>query len=194
MVFSVTACSNMSSVDVSIIESLFTDLGKISYSEDYTELSSTDENETDSWRKGMVSGNGFVGYVTSGSPYGDTFIFQNMHFIMPNENVKDCPETYDELETVKQSIVNGEDITDDASYDDVYRFHPGGQLRLSFEENKASDYVRYTDYETARTGVYYEDKNGIWQREAFTSLADGVSITKLSSSSTGEKGECHPQL
>ncbi len=30
----------------------------------------------------MVSGNGLQGFITSGSPYSDTFIFQNMHFIM----------------------------------------------------------------------------------------------------------------
>ena len=35
----------------------------------------------------MVSGNGLQGFITSGSPYSDTFIFQNMHFIMPNEKM-----------------------------------------------------------------------------------------------------------
>ena len=47
---------------------------------------------------------------------------------MPNENQHTCPVTFDELEKVKQSIVKGEDITDNSSYDDVYRYHPGGQL------------------------------------------------------------------
>ena len=133
----------------------------------------------------MVSGNGMQGFVESGSPYSDTFIFQNMHFIMPNENVRYCPETFDELETVKQSIVKGEDITDNASYDDVYRFHPGGQLRIETDGKGADDYVRYTDYETSQVGVHYKNDDGVWDRKSFTSMADGVVITQITSSDSG---------
>lgn len=185
VVFSMASCSK--SVNESVITELFTDLSKISYSEDYYEIKDNEKNKTDTWRHGMVSGNGMQGFVTSGSPYKDTFIFQNMHFIMPNVNVRYCPETFDELETVKQAIVKGEDITDDASYDDVYRFHPGGQLRMTIDENKASDYVRYTDYETSQVGVHYTDKNGTWDRKAFTSMADGAVITKIDKSSNDAK-------
>lgn len=185
-VFSFAACSNGKTTNTQI-EKLFTDLNKISFSEKYTELSSTKKNKTKSWRQGMVSGNGLQGFVESGSPYSDTFIFQNMHFIMPNVNTRNCPETFDELESIKQSIVKGEDITDNANYDDVYRFHPGGQLRLDFAGKKASNYVRYTDYETSQTGVYFEDANGVWDRQSFTSMADGAVITRLNKSSSGEK-------
>lgn len=160
-------------------ESIFTDPSKISYSREYTELKADKTNKTKSWRQGMVSGNGLCGFVTSGAPYEDTYIFQNMHFILPNENARTCPQTFDELETVKQSIVSGKDIVDDASYDDVYGYHPGGELRISSQKGKAKDYLRYTDYETAETGVKYSDKNGTVTRTAFTSFADGVSIIKI---------------
>ncbi|MCH5320594.1 MAG: glycoside hydrolase N-terminal domain-containing protein [Eubacterium sp.] len=185
-VFSISACSGGKSTNAQI-ENLFTDLSKISYSNDYKELSPTKKNSTNRWRHGMVSGNGLQGFVESGSPYSDTFIFQNMHFIMPNVNVRYCPETFDELETVKQSIVKGENIVDNASYDDVYRFHPGGQLRLDIEGKGKSNYARYTDYETSQVGVYYENKSGAWQRKSFTSMADGAVITQLNSSDTGAK-------
>lgn len=165
------------------IQEIFTDSEKISYSLDYTELKDDGKNKTKSWRQGMVSGNGLQGFIESGSPYEDTFIFQNMHFIMPNENVRTCPDTSNELETVKQSIVKGEDITDNASYDDVYRFHPGGQLRISMDGSGEKDYIRYTDYETSQVGVRFTDKNGTWDRTSFTSMADGAVITKLSQSS-----------
>ncbi|MCM1363528.1 MAG: glycoside hydrolase N-terminal domain-containing protein [Faecalibacterium sp.] len=180
LVCTVTACGNNNESSTKVDE-LFTDLSKISYSESFEELSAVKKNKTDSWRHGMVSGNGLQGFVESGSPYSDTFIFQNMHFIMPNENVRYCPETFDELETVKQAIVKGEDITDNASYDDVYRYHPGGQLRLDFDGSGAYDYVRYTDYETSQVGIYYTDKSGKWERKSFTSMADSVVITKLDS-------------
>lgn len=184
-VFTLTACGGKT--DETEIENMFTDLSKISYSEKYKELSPKSKNSTDDWRQGMVSGNGLQGYVESGSPFADTFIFQNMHFIMPNVNVRYCPETFDELETVKQSIVKGEDITDDASYDDVYRFHPGGQLRLDVEGKKATDYVRYTDYETSQTGVRYKSSGAVWERKSFTSMADGAVITEIGSSDNGDK-------
>ncbi len=181
-VLNLAACS--ASSDVSI-DGIFTDNSKISYSTDYKELSSTRKNSTESWRQGMVCGNGRQGVITSGAPYEDTFIFQNIHFILPNKNQRTCPDTSDELEYVKQSIVKGEDIVDDASYDDVYYYHPGGQLRISSEKERAKDYIRYTDYSTAQTGVKYTDKNGTWERKTFTSKADDVTVTQLSQSDTG---------
>lgn len=171
----------------SVIDELFSDTSKISYSLKYTELKPDKKNKTEAWRQGMVSGNGLQGFIESGSPYEDTFIFQNMHFIMPNENRRTCPDTSNELETVKQNIVNGEDIVDNASYDDVYRYHPGGQLRISIDGKKAKDYIRYTDYQTGEVGVQYTDSKGTWKRTSFTSFADSAVITKLESSTDGEK-------
>ena len=156
---------------------------KLSYSESYTELSEKRTNKTKAWRRGMVGGNGLEGFITSGSPYSDTIIYQNMHFIMPNINARTCPDTSSELEQVKQSIVKCEDIVDNASYDDVYRFHPGGQLRINSERHRIKDYIRYTDYETAQVDVKYTDKNCTWERTTFTSLADGVTVTKIEKSS-----------
>lgn len=185
LIFTLSACGGKKTGFA--VEDLFTDLRKISYSEDYYQLSSASKNKTSRWRHGMVSGNGLQGFVESGSPYSDTFIFQNMHFIMPNENVRNCPETYEELETVKQSIVKGEDITDNASYDDVYRFHPGGQLRIDMQGKGESEYVRFTDYETSQVGVHYKNNDGVWERRSFTSMTDGAVITRITSSDTGAK-------
>ena len=175
---------------VDIFESskdLFSDPAKASYSELFYELSSDEKNETDIWRQGMISGNGVQGVITSGSPYNDTLIYQNMHFIMPNNNVRYCPDSSDELETVKQNIANNQDITDNASYDDVYAFHPGGALRIEQKNRNEQNYIRYTDYETAQVGVRYMDIKGIWERKTFTSRTDNVTITKISQSSTGSK-------
>lgn len=183
---SLASCAK-TTADTEIINSLFTDLSKISYSMDYTQLKDNKTNKDSKWRQGMVSGNGMQGFITSGSPYSDTYIYQNMHFILPNDNPRDCPETFDELETVKQAIVKGEDIVDNASYDDVYTYHPGAQMRITMDGSRTSDYVRYTDYETGQVGVHYSDKNGVWDRKAFTSMADGVVITEIGKSSQDAK-------
>lgn len=187
LIFAATLTSCAAKPEESEIKALFTNTEKVSFSENYTQLNDGKTNKTKSWRQGMVSGNGMQGYVTSGAPYSDTFIFQNMHFILPNKNARTCPVTSNELETVKQQIVKGENITDNASYDDVYSYHPGGQLRLSFDKSRAENYLRYTDYETSQTGVHFKDKNGVWDRVSFTSMADKAVITKLSKSSEGTK-------
>ncbi len=166
---------------------LFSDPSKASYSELYYELNQNSKNVTDTWRQGMVSGNGVQGVITSGSPYSDSLIYQNMHFIMPNKNVRYCPDTSHELETVKQNIANSENITDNASYDDVYSFHPGAALRIEQTKHIAKKYIRYTDYETAQVGVQYTDIRGTWNRTTFTSKADDVTITKIGTSSIGAK-------
>ena len=168
------------------IESKFSDSTKASYSELYYEVSEK-SNNTDTWRQGMVSGNGLQGVVTSGAPYSDTLIYQNMHFIMPNRNVRYCPDTSHELEQVKQNITAGEDIVDNASYDDVYSFHPGAALRIKQTKLWSTGYARYTDFETAQVGVRYTDINGTWERTTFTSQADGVTVTQIGSSSNGNK-------
>ncbi len=166
---------------------LFTDVKKASFSELYYEVSENSKNNTDTWRQGMISGNGLQGVITSGSPYSDTLIYQNMHFIMPNRNVRYCPDTSDELEAVKQSIANSENIVDNASYDDVYSFHSGAALRIRQLKQAKTNYIRYTDFETAQVGVRYTDIRGTWDRVTFTSQIDGVTITKIGSSSTGSK-------
>lgn len=170
-----------------LVSKFCNDLSKSSYSLDYTTLKSDKTNKDDDWRQGMVSGNGMQGFITSGSPYEDTYIYQNMHFIMPNDKPRYCPVVSDELETVKQSIVKGEDITDNASYDDVYTFHPGAQMRITMKKSILRDYARYTNYQTGEVGVCYKDKNGEWNRSAFTSMADNAVITKIGQSTEGKK-------
>ncbi len=168
-------------------EDVFTDSAKASYSELFYEIKENKKNITDTWRQGMISGNGMQGVISSGSPYSDSLIYQNMHFIMPNKNVRYCPVTSDELETVKYNIANSMDIVDNAPYDDVYAFHPGAALRIKQTKHIKTDYVRYTDYETAQVGVKYTDIRGTWERKTFTSKADNVTITEISESSTGSK-------
>ena len=169
------------------IKNSFTSTNKACYSERYYKLSETKENNTDSWRNGMISGNGLQGIITSGAPYSDSLIYQNIHFIMPNEKVRYCPDTSDELETVKQNIAESKDIVDDASYDDVYSFHPGGALRITQKWQPTVKYYRYTNYETAEVGVKYSNFSGTWERVSFTSQTDNATITKISKSSKGKK-------
>ena len=55
------------------------------------------------------------------------------------------------------------------------------------DKGTVSGYERWTNYETAETGVRYTDEFGEWIRTSFTSREDNVSITKIEQSSAGAK-------
>ena len=159
----------------------FASTAKSSFSNEFTQLDEKRNGKT-LWRDGMVSGNGEQGVITSGAPYSDTLIYQNIHFILPNANPRVTPDTADELESVRQAIIKKGSYTDSQPYLDVYGYHPGAQLRIKQEEREYSGFMRYTNYETAEVGVRYTDDKGQWDRRTFTSWADGVTITQITSS------------
>jgi len=144
------------------------------------------------WRDGMISGNGEIGYVTSGEPYSDAFIFQHNYFNYPSSQPREIPEELTEqLEDARENVFDLNDqwkITDAnknvRSRTFFYSYHPGHQLRLTNAyTDSVKDYMRWTNYETAETGVRFTDQYGEWTRVSFTSQVDGVSVTKLTKSS-----------
>ncbi|MBR5535663.1 MAG: glycoside hydrolase N-terminal domain-containing protein, partial [Clostridia bacterium] len=147
------------------------------------------------WRDGLISGDGEQGYVTSGEPYNDAFVFQYNFFNYPSSQPRVIPnELTGQLEEARENVFNLNDgwKIKDANGNTrkrtfLYSYHPGHQLRLKTDyTDTASDYVRWTNYETAETGVKFTDKYGEWKRVSFTSQADGVSITKVEKSSKGQ--------
>ncbi|MGO4373186.1 hypothetical protein AB4Z21_20955, partial [Paenibacillus sp. MCAF20] len=114
------------------------------------------------WRDGMVSGNGENGYITSGSPYSDSFIFQYMWFNYPSRDPRFIPnELTEQLDDARWNVFNQNDqwkIKDENGSTRIrtfyYSYHPGHQLRLSAaNRGSVSGYERWTNYETAETGV-----------------------------------------
>ncbi len=144
------------------------------------------------WRDGMIGGNGKLGFVTSGAPYSDTIIYQDVDYIMPSDRDRSyMPDLTGDLEPTKQAIVNLDDswcVADCKNWNYGYAFHPGQQLRLTQDKfTFFKDYIRWTDYETGEVGVSYRDKNGTWERSTFTSRVDDVTVTKITESSDGSK-------
>ncbi|WP_141503218.1 glycosyl hydrolase family 95 catalytic domain-containing protein [Paenibacillus luteus] len=167
---------------------------KGNYTYAYTEIPGS--NPGYAWRDGMVSGNGENGYITSGSPYSDSFIFQYMWFNYPSKDPRFIPnELTEQLGDARWNVFNQNDqwkIKDEKESTRIrtfyYSYHPGHQLRLSAaNRGSVSGYERWTNYETAETGVRYTDEFGRWMRTTFTSRADNVSITKIEQSITGTK-------
>ncbi|MRN56611.1 glycosyl hydrolase family 95 catalytic domain-containing protein [Paenibacillus monticola] len=167
---------------------------KGNHANSFTEIPAS--NPGNAWREGMVSGNGENGYITSGSPFTDSFIFQYMWFNYPSKDPRVIPgELTEQLSDARWNVFNQNDewkIPDANGATRVrtfyYSYHPGHQLRYNItKKGSISGYERWTNYETAETGVRYTDEYGEWVRTSFTSREDNVSITKITSSSTGVK-------
>ncbi len=144
------------------------------------------------WRDGMVGGNGRLGFVTSGAPYSDTIIYQDVDYIMPTDRDRyDMPDLTGDLEGVRQAVVNCDDehtYSECGPWNYGYAFHPGQQLRLTQDRTLFyKNYIRWTDYETGEVGVKYTDKNGDWERKTFTSRTDDVTVTSIQKSSSDGK-------
>ena len=170
---------------------------KGNFSNSFTEVEH--RNNSRAWREGMVGGNGETGFVTSGSPYTDTIIYQHMYFNYPSSQPRVIPDYLTEqLEEARENVFNlndawkiwdydsnGNKVTRSRTY--FYSYHPGAQLRITSENtDKYSNYKRWTNYETAEVGVKYTDKYGEWKRTTFTSREDNVTITKIEKSSGGQ--------
>ncbi|MBQ3110159.1 MAG: glycoside hydrolase N-terminal domain-containing protein [Clostridia bacterium] len=147
------------------------------------------------WRDGFVSGNGDKGYITSGEPYSDTFIYNYIYFNFPTAEPRFVPEVLtSQLEEARINVFNKNSGWVIRNADGSkrmrtrhYIYHPGHQLRLNWSYSDAPvNYMRWTNYETAETGVYFEDKYGEWKRTSFTSRTDDVSVTKIEKSSEGQ--------
>lgn len=166
-----------------------TDTYKV-YSNTYTQVKAKGQRKKKVrlWRDGFMTGNGENGVINAGSPYDDTLIYQNINFIMPCDTIRDSVDISNRLSQARQTIVNGQSyITEDGRWYSNYCFHPGGQLRLTQKKLRCTDYVRWCDYETGEAVVKYRDKNGLWERRTFTSRADNVTVTKIGSSSEGNR-------
>lgn len=187
--FTLTACKPDENPTPSLTEGAEPTVKGI-WSDTYYVPSASDADAARRWREGYISGNGENGVVTSGVPYSDTFIFQNMSFTMPNAQNHDIRESVpDELAVARQKLLNqtiSEGFTDSARQY-YYSFHPGHQLRVSSTEYPVNEYKRWTDYTTAEVGVSYSNRYGIWTRTTFTSREDNVTITAITQSSQGKK-------
>ena len=163
-----------------------------SFSTEYTELVPYAQNDADSrsWMQGMVTGAGENGAVTAGSPYGDTVIYQNIHFLLPSPDPRETPdEVSGQLEAARRSVLEGDDAWDAEGRVPTYfySFHPGPSLRFTMKKHLCYDYIRWTDFETAEVGVRYTDLNGVWERRTFSSREDNVTVTRIEASSKGKK-------
>lgn len=62
------------------------------------------------WHDGMSAADGHIGVITSCAPLNDSFIFQNVEYIMPSEEPRYVPlEVGGQLDEARQSVINMDD-------------------------------------------------------------------------------------
>ncbi len=154
--------------------------GKISYSNSYNPAKWQDywSNGDESWRDGLVTGNGENGLLEDCAPEEDVMIFQNVKFNYPSGAQRETPELESVMDDARQSLLNDTKSASSAEAVDIllnraaewsednglrsgswkiqntYAFHPGMQLRLKMNglnNGDETNYYRYT-YNRLRQG------------------------------------------
>lgn len=80
-----------------------------SYSKIYKEIKPYEEYGMYdvAWHDGMSAADGHIGVITSCAPLNDSFIFQNVEYIMPSEEPRYVPlEVGGQLDEARQSVIN----------------------------------------------------------------------------------------
>lgn len=106
-----------------------------SYSKIYKEIKPYEEYGMYdvAWHDGMSAADGHIGVITSCAPLNDSFIFQNVEYIMPSEEPRYVPlEVEGQLDEARQSVINMDDTWDihNRERTNMYCHHPGHQLRV----------------------------------------------------------------
>lgn len=159
------------------------------------------------WHDGMSAADGHIGVITSCAPLNDSFIFQNVEYIMPSEEPRYVPlEVGGQLDEARQSVINMDDTWDihNRKRTNMYCHHPGHQLRVELcrsaditdtnaliseaakhpqmtqnDDINITDYERYTDFNRSEIVVKYKADGRTITKRTFASLTDDVVITEI---------------
>lgn len=159
------------------------------------------------WHDGMSAADGHIGVITSCAPLNDSFIFQNVEYIMPSEEPRYVPlEVEGQLDEARQSVINMDDTWDihNRKRTNMYCHHPGHQLRVELcrsaditdtnaliseaakhphmarnDDINITDYERYTDFNRSEIVVKYKADGRTITKRTFASLTDDVVITEI---------------
>lgn len=180
-----------------------------SYSKIYKEIKPYEEYGMYdvAWHDGMSAADGHIGVITSCAPLNDSFIFQNVEYIMPSEEPRYVPlEVGGQLDEARQSVINMDDTWNiyNRKRTNMYCHHPGHQLRVELcrsaditdtnaliseaakhphmtrnDDINITDYERYTDFNRSEIVVKYKADGRTITKRTFASLTDDVVITEI---------------
>ena len=158
------------------------------------------------WANGYFAGNGKMGIIVFCDPLNETVVYNDRGFNMAantNSPVRSVSQvSAEDLEAIKSNCVAG-------NYAEANRLaaaapkghaggegdrHPGYEMLISIPpDGSVSNYLRTCDFRTGEITVKWTDNRGNWERKAFVSRKDDVTVQYLTAPSGG-KINCSIQL
>lgn len=167
-------------------------MSKRVYSSSYRDIVTLSGGNTglDSWRFGLVTGNGENGVIENCGPATDVMIFQNIQFSYPTNAIRMTPDMSAVREAVSKCLIayHGKALSAEGvaeanrlmlteadrwihtfgygekwDLQHTYSFHPAHQLRIQMEgcqNGEETEYRRFTDYDTAEIGAEWTFPDG----------------------------------
>lgn len=144
------------------------------------------------WEDAMVSGNGMTGVMVYGGQPDETFIFTNHKLLMPGNGRDPIPDMSDMVAPMREEMLKPGGIGKGwMLYWDEWKkrsgggmfwtqqFHPGYQMKITFQGSYPVSYRRTTRFTTGEVVVEAEDGYGKWVRETFASRAQDIVVTRM---------------
>jgi alpha-L-fucosidase 2 len=154
-----------------------------------------DKPSGDTWENALPVGNGRVGAMVYGNVSED-IIQLNEHTVWsggPNRN--DNPNALRSLPEIRRLVFEGRQKEAEKLANEVIisktshgqKFQPVGNLILGFPDHQAyANYYRELDIDRAIAKTTYVVGDVTYEREVFTSFADGVIVVQLTASKPGQ--------
>ena len=151
----------------------------------------------DSWRYGSVTANGEIGFIQSCDPKEDVFIFNNTKLVTDGNAIYETPVISNILDEQRKGAItrdnfpwiNAVERYASSQYGTGWgttwprKYQPAAQYRIinnDYDSSNASNYNRYTNYETGEVGVQWKDQSGNeWNRMSFASRSDDIIVTYI---------------
>jgi alpha-L-fucosidase 2 len=141
------------------------------------------------WENAFLAGNGKMGIIVFGNPLEETVIFNDRGFNMAAKRDRTF-RTVDPavLTAIRDSCAAGNFAAADKAAAEAPGWkdggegdrHPGFCMHISTpEEGTITNYSRTCNYRTGEITVKWTDKRGDWERRAFVSRKDDVTVQYL---------------
>lgn len=147
------------------------------------------------WPNAFLSGNGKMGIMVFGNPLNETVIFNDRGFNLAKSSDRSFAAVSREtLDKIRNSCTEGDFETanrlavQSAEYKNggEGNRHPGFAMLIRIpEDGPVKDYSRTCNFRTGEITVKWTDNRGTWERKAFVSRPDNVTVQYLTAPSKG---------
>lgn len=138
------------------------------------------------WKEGLIGGNGTIGVNILSRPLEETIIFTHERLFLPQGPPVVPPDNAHLLFEIRRLIDRGLykqatelafDLSGQESFLYPDPFVPAFDVNLHMQAvGKVQNYMRSVDFQTGEATVHWSDDRGIFERRMFVSRADGLAV------------------